>query len=265
MKTETNRNGRTFHGIKPITLLCVVGTLLVSGCVSQRVTTNLKPGANAALTSPAGRFYVAGIKYTDTGPQDQQSDDADVERTLLPLIRKECFSRYPALFANDAANAIPLGVEMRHSFDPHSGKLLAWMLCTADICGTILPAPADQDDNYVLKTGVWNGRDGIQGAPLEKDFQDQLHIWCSVLSPAGLITIPGESDFPKMSGTILSVQSEMETGYQELAQQVATALAQLVVTKDQEYWTVPMYEQRSSSQSPVPSVLPPSTESAQPF
>jgi len=266
MKNDAQQDGFTVRGIKSLVLLFAVGSLLASGCASQRVVTNLKPGADPALKSPAGRFYVAGLKFVDTNPQVQPNVNADFEKNLLPLIRQESSSRYPALFASEAPGSIPIGVEMQFTGNPHSGKQIAWMLCTADICGTILPCPAEEEDDYVVKAGVWNGKDGIQGPPLDKGFRDELHMWVSVFSPAALITIPGDSDFPKMSGTIFGLQSQMHECYQRLAQQIATALAQLVVTKDREYWTAPIFEQRPpGSPSFVPTTLPPPAEQTTPF
>jgi len=184
------------------------------------------------------------------------------------MVRKECISRYPALFANDASSgSIPLSVEIDGTITMHTGKMVAWMLCTADICGTLLPCPAQQDEDFDVKAGVWNGRDGIAGVPLQNSFRREEHLWVSVFSPAALITIPGESDFPKISGTIFGVQEQMETAYQQTAQQVATALAQLVAAKEPGFWVVPVG--RESTPGTLPAVpttmLPPPAESAAPF
>jgi len=249
--------------MKSVLLLGLLGPLLVCGCVSQRVMTNLKPGTDPALKSPAGRFYVAGLKFTDSNPQFRPDSSADFEKKLLPLIRTECASRYPALFANEATDSIPIAVEVQFAANPHVGEEVAFMLCTLDICGTILPCPASEDDDFVVITGVWNRQGGIRGRPLEKSFRDELHLWISVFSPAALITIPGDSDLPKTSGTVFS---KMDEWYQRSAQQIATALAQLVVTRDEEYWTVPTFEGRPrATPPPGPTTLPPPTESAQPF
>ena len=42
------------RGMKSLMLLCVAVPLLVSGCMSARVTTSLKPETNPELKSPAG-------------------------------------------------------------------------------------------------------------------------------------------------------------------------------------------------------------------
>ena len=256
--------------MKSVMLSFVVGPLLVSGCMSMRMTTNLKPETDPTLKSPAGQFYIAGLKYkyADANQQVQidQSTIADAERRLLPLVRKECTSRYPALFMAEASSAIPLGVEVDCTMTMHTGKMVAWMLCTVDLCGTFFPCPAAQDEDFDVKAGVWNGRDGIGGTPLQNSFRREDHLWVSVFSPAALITIPGESDFPKMSGTLLGMQEQMETSYQQTAQQVATALAKLVAVKEPGYWTTPVGRENNPATPPsVPTTLPPPAESSAPF
>ena len=272
MKNNVQQGSMTISGMKSLMLLGVTGLLLGSGCMSARVTTSLKPGTDPALKSPAGQFYVAGLKYkyADANPQVQmdQTTTADAERRLLPLVRKESVSRYPALFVNEASSSsIPLGVEVNCTITQHSGKMAAWMLCTVDICGTIFPCPVQQEEDIDVKAGMWNGRDGIAGVPLQNSFRREDHQWVSIFSPAALITIPGESDFPKMSGTIFGIQSQMETGYQQTAQQVATALAQLVATKEPGFWVVPVGSESSPAALPSTptTTLPPPAESAAPF
>jgi hypothetical protein len=272
MKTNAKRAGQAIYGMKPVMLLCVVGPLLVSGCMSARVTTDLKPETNAELKSPAGRFYVAGLKYkyADANPQipiDQKTMD-DAERRLLPLVNKECASRYPALFVNGAASgSIPLGVEVHCTTTQHTGKTVAWMLCTLDICGLILPCPGGVDEDFDVRAGVWNGRDGLRGVPLQKNFRREDHFWVSVMTPLALIHMPGASDFPKFSGTVMDIQQQMETSYQQTAQQVATALAQLVATKEPEFWVVPVGSESSPAAllSTPTTTLPPPAEPATPF
>jgi hypothetical protein len=183
-------------------------------------------------------------------------------------VRKECASRYPALFVDEASSSsIPLGVEVICTTTQHPGKTIAWMLCTVDICGTILPAPGDTDEDFDVKAGVWNGRDGIAGAPLQNGFHREDHVWVSIFSPAALISIPGESDFPKTSGTLFSMQEQMRNSYQITAQQVATSLAHLVADKEPGFWVVSASSESSpaASSSAPTTTLPPPTDQAAPF
>ena len=259
------------RSMKSVIFFCLVAPLLISGCMSMRITTNLKPETNLELKSPAGQFYIASLKYqwadANPGVEIDQQTIKDAERSLLPLVRSECSSRYPALFVNAAsATSIPLGVELNCTTTQHPGKTIAWMLCTADICGTIFPAPGDTDEDIDVKAGVWNGRDGIRGASVQNHFQRVEHVWVSIFSPAALITIPGDSDFPKTSGTIMGMQEQMHEAYQVTAEQVSTALATMVAAKDQGFWVVPVGGETTPGTLPAPTTtLSPPTESGTPF
>lgn len=258
-------------GMKFMLLLCVAGLMLGSGCMSTRIKTDLLPESDAKLTAPSGTFYVADLKFGSSTPNPQLAQSYEkYQRQLLPLLRKECMERYPALFSDDPTFAIPLGVDVETTTTMHNLKMLAWMYGTLLISGVILPCPGDSDEDFDVAAFVWSGRDQRQGPSLQKSFRRENHTWVSLLTPAALITIPGESDFPKVSGTIFNVQ-KMETVYlQQLAPQIATALAKLVVTRDSAYWTAQPRWTGSPSMSPAlpsaePMALPSPTETAAPF
>jgi len=250
--------GRTLSGVKFVMLLSAVGALLASGCMSARVTTNLKPETNAQLTSPAGKFYVAGLKYT----QGDSPDDKKMDASVLKLVRKECSSRYPALFVSDASGSISLAVEVDSTTTTHGDKMFLFGLCTGFLCPYIFPAPDKFEEDIDVKAGLWNGRDGMRGAPLQASFQRENHCWRSILTPSALITIPGESDFPKESNMFTE-----GVNYPQISQQVATALAQLVATKEPGFWVLPAGSESSAVALPsAPTTsLPPPAESATPF
>ena len=253
-------------------MLCIGLALMGSGCVSGRMTTDLKPEKDPALKAAAGTFYVADLKFGDSSSNPQLSETyKKYQRQLLPLLQKECAERYPALFANDSASAIPLGVDVESTTTLHDGKMLGWMFGTLLISGLILPCPGDMDEDITIKAGVWTGREDLQSATLQKSFRREIHTWTSLLTPAALITIPGESDFPKVSGTLAEIQGMEKVYLQELASQIATALAKMVVTKDAAYWTAqPRWTgspvSPAASPASVPAVaLPLPTQTVAPF
>jgi hypothetical protein len=266
MKNETQQGDAAMRGTKWVMLLCAAGALLVSGCMSARVTTNLQPKADAELRSSAGRFYVAGLKYANANPQVDRKQLADFEQRVLPHLRKECSTRYPALFADDASGAIPLGVEVRNKTTMHNGETMAWMYGTVLLCGLIFPAPGTTDEDFDVTAGVWNGRDGAHATTVRTSFRRENHVWVSLLTPSALITIPGKSDFPKVSGTLFGIQQQMDLYYQQIAPQIATALAQPVAAKEPEYWAAPASRDSiPGSQQSVPPALPPPAEQPAPF
>ena len=258
--------------MKFMLLLCVVGSLFGSGCMSSRITTDFKPEADPELKSPAGKFYVADLKYTyaeitQTDDNDTPPFVAQIERLLLSLLREECKERYPALFELDKAKAIPLGVTVKKTFDMHESKTLGWMFGTLLISGTILPAPIHQTEELDLKVCVWTGETGVTTAFLQKNFQREFHGWMSLLTPAGLIHMPGESDFPKKSATALTDFYGQKTMYPPLASQLATAIAKLVMEKDAAFWEAQRRRTASPGLSPMPDpvILSVPTETVDPF
>lgn len=257
------------QSIKTLFLLCMTGTLLASGCASVRVKTNLMPETDATLHSPTGRFYIAGLQYAvdgvDSGSTKSLPIDAAYEKRLFRLVRQECLARYPLLFTKDQTDSIPLWIEVEDSITSKDGKTLAWILCTATIVGTVFPAPSEIDRDLVITVGVWNGKDGIGSAGTSKDFQREQHFWLSLLTPLGLISIPGESDFPKESEAFNMGRFAYDD-VPQVAQQVATAVAKLVAAQDADYWTAQPRQYESPAQSATtPAALPAPTETVAPF
>lgn len=249
--------------------------LLASGCMSGRVKTDLLPEADPALTAPGGTFYVADLKFTSSSPQSAEYFKK-YQAQLTPLLRKECLERYPALFTEDFSRAIPLQVELINTTTMHNLKTMGWMYGTLLISGVILPCPGDSDEDYDVGVSVWTGREELRGPSLQKTFRRENHTWVSLLTPAALITIPGESDFPKTSGSLFNMQRMEKIYLQQLAPQVATAVAKLVAEKEAEFWTMqPRYAQPAyysptpsaapGSPTPAPSALPLPTPTAAPF
>jgi hypothetical protein len=131
------------------------------------------------------------------------------------------------------------------------------------LCGTIFPCPGDTNEKIKIETGTWNGRDGIRGAAVPNSFQRYSEFWVSIL-PTALIPISGESDFPKISGTIFEIESQTATYELITAQQVATAIAKSVAEKKSDYWAVSPPPQIAVQQS-LPEAIAPAKNTADPF
>lgn len=241
-----------------INLLCLSGTLLVSGCMSGQTTTTLKPDANPELKSPAGKFYIEGITYDNNFPKEQQKQSiSDFNKRILPLVRKECITRYPELFSDDSSSSIPLWVDVNQKTNNNDTKTFTWMFCSLMLCGIVFPLPGEADEQFDLKIGVWDGNENIKGASLKESFQRNMYFWVSVFTPSALITIPGESDFPKESGTILGMQGQIDAYELLTAQQIATALAKPVAEKDIAFWAARPLTLKSTQT--LPEAIQPST------
>ncbi len=229
------------------------------------MTTNLKPDANPELKSSAGKFYIEGITYTKDIQKKQKSKAMlGFDQRLLILLRSESFKRYPELFTDDSSSGIPLWVDISQVTNDNKTKTLTWMLCTGMLCGIIFPLPGEMEEKFDIKTGVWNGQGGIRGESIKNNFQRDSEFWVSVFTPTALITIPGESDVPKISGTILDTDSQMKEYELITAQQIATSLAKSISEKDASYWKTMPSMRLKGSQS-LPEAIPFSTNQADAF
>jgi hypothetical protein len=256
-------------------LMCgVVGILFFSGCASYRVLTNLKPEADAALQSPAGRFYIAGVKYINNS-DFMAMNDQEYEKYLLVLVRKECLKRFPSLFAKNPAGCVPIWVDVSDSIT-ESKKMYMWMLCTIMVTPLIFPMPAQTDRAIGVDVGVWNGTDSIAGMKLRQEFRREEHAWTSA-TPLALFPVPGESDLPKEYWGLINADPakpfKNNVGYHDapqIAQQVATAIAKQIAAKDPEFWAAQPRLNNSSiglptrtGETPVAPPIP--TDSVTPF
>jgi hypothetical protein len=252
--------------------LCAAGILLSCGCASVRVKTDLKPEADPKLASSAGKFYIAGLSYNcDAGYVHESPPPMDVayEKNLLRPLRKECSARYPLLFSEASESAIPLFVTVEEEFKQSEFKTIAWMLGTLMIVPMILPAPfVDMDRDITVSAGVWNGTDSKGSGTVRSSFHRKHILWGTVLTPLALIPIPGESDFPKESSVFCMSRGGFDD-IPQVAQQTATALAKMVVTKDAAYWTAqPRWTGSPASLSnpaPMSAPLPLPTQTVAPF
>jgi hypothetical protein len=242
--------------------------LLSSGCASFRVKTDLVPETDAKLQSPAGMFYIAGLKYTIDTCDDQPYNPsyiADKEKRFLGLLRKEIPIQYPHLFSEQAESAIPLFVTVENRKNRNRGKELAFSILTLGISGVILPAPRETDLELTVSTSVWNGTDGPRGAAVRKNFHREERGWFSMFTPLGLITIPGESDFPKK----MQAGDPFFDNSLQIAQQVATALAKIIESKEPDFWTSSSRRAQQPGYAPVPAhttaPVPLPTEPVVPF
>lgn len=249
---------------KNIKLLSLAVILSLSGCMSERTTTDLKPETNPELKSSAGKFYIEGLTYANNIPIEQKNQPMlDIDKRLLPLMRKECITRYPQLFSEDASSSIPLWVDVNQVTTIDNNKSMIWFLSSVMLCGLVFPLPGGSDDQFAIKAGVWNGQEGIKGASVKRDFQRTSATWSSAFTPLALITIPGESDFPKSSYTEFNPRSRINDYELITAQQIATALAKSMADKDSGFWSArPLMLKGSQS---IPEAIQPSTNQIDAF
>lgn len=250
--------------IKTLLLVGIICSLLTSGCASYRVLTDLKPESDATLQSPAGRFYIAGLTYVFEPKPPYKYPPP--EENLLRLVRQECIDRYPALFGKNQTEGIPLWVEVSDKWEQPFPLMF---LCTLTLCPIVFPCPATKDRDIVVLVSPWNGRDTSGREIVQMNFHRKEHWWQTILTPLGLILIPGESDMPKGSSIVNEGPEACDT-IPQVAQQVATAIAKLISTKDPAFWTTQPRLNNSSIGLPTrtgdaPGVQPLPSDTVAPF
>ncbi|HBM16507.1 MAG TPA: hypothetical protein DD381_09240 [Lentisphaeria bacterium] len=244
------------QNIKILRALFLCSVLVVSSCSSVQVTSEVKPDNSPDIKADGTKFYIEGISYSNEesfvykNKVGEKATDR-FKNDLEALIRKECQSMYPQLFTDDYSNAIPLWVNIKQSTDVNELKSFLWFLCTAGICGIILPVNGSKDDSFAIQAGIWNGRDGIRGSSLNNDIQ--MHSeFLSSWNPTALVGISGESDYPEYSG----FDQGLEEYYLDVsAKLVSSALAKLIMSRDSTFWA--KYTGGNSYRE-IPSALQPS-------
>jgi len=87
-----------------------------------------------------------------------------------------------------------------------------------------------------------------------------------VFTPSALIPISGESDFPKISGTVFEVESQTAAYELVTAQQISTAIAKSVAEKDSNYWAAAGPSPRKIAvQQALPEAIAPAKNTTDPF
>lgn len=227
--------------------LCIAGLMAGAGCQSTRVLTDLKPEQNPELSAPAGTFYIAELNYSNPVQYTEKA-----QREILAVLRRESVQAYPKLFTENPSGAIPLSVGISYETDTHDFKNMVWMFGTLL---TMLPCPFHMDYEYKTSVKVWTEGSGLLVPELSKPFRNEMHQWVSLFSPLALIPVPGETDVPKVSGSLFNISRLEKLYYEGFARQVATATAQLVTKADPGFWT-------AQPQRSAPAVLQPSGASA---
>lgn len=221
---------RQFNMI-PVLLYCGLGFLLLtgSGCVSGRTITTLKPASEPGLSVPDSRFYIADLNYTlPATPYSEKQ-----QKRISEEFKKECLSAYPKLFTDSPDGAVPLSVTISQTNKVYLGKTMCWMYGTLLISGVILPCPGQMDEAYEINVSVRGNNQTLLCTT--NGFRNEYHTWCSLLTPAALMEIPGESDFPKISGSLFNMKPLEDDYYNTISRQLASAVAHAVVGSGSEF------------------------------
>lgn len=159
--------------------LCLMG---LTGCLSMRTTSTLEADPRAAATLAGLRFRIASVEAEGATAQGAGS----VEKLQSTLQQ-----HYPDLF-NDDVDAIPLTLRLKSTPDESIGAAFFILLAT----GTTVPFPSH--DGFRLELEVTPGSAGGALMPAATiSYTRRDHSWLSILSPLGLIPMPGRSDIQR--------------------------------------------------------------------
>jgi hypothetical protein len=227
---------------KSFSLLILTGTLFLSGCTTYyRVVSDPELGSDPNLKSTAGIFYLAELKLKSNGTDPQATVvDMDSQQRFLPMLRKECQKRYPALFSETATGSIPLLIEVATiKFAMSRPKLQGFMYSY------------ETEEESLVRVSVWTGRKDLRGEVIETKMRREEHT-------------------RKWTSLNVNVQALVDIELQKRAPQGATIIAQLIAAKDPAFWTAqPRWADLSNTQpgSPggQPSALPPLETTVTPF
>jgi len=160
-----------------ITLKWMAIALLIiplSGCGSVRYVSTLKPSGDKNLV-------MADVKFSILNPDGKDGALAASAREI-----------YPKVFTDDWTG-VPVVVKIDSKTDSSMG-LSAFLtgFCTL---GTI-PIPGTDSIKYTVETSLINNR-GERVPAGKTSFEFDKVMWMTVLSPLGLIPVPGISDLPR--------------------------------------------------------------------
>lgn len=176
------------------------GLFVASGCASTKihVSPQVRQAEIPASHKTAYRIEGAKILFAQASvgggamlPSEWRKDGFAQKFTRMAE------ERYPALF-NQGASAVPLKVSVTVEGDTRQGAALGVYLCTLCIIGGIFPSVPWETEWGMKVTGEVPGY--AHFATPKTTAIDRG--WWSILTPFGLITIPGESDVPKASAVL---------------------------------------------------------------
>jgi hypothetical protein len=228
--------------VKFLIILGLIGSLFVSGCSSFcRVISDPEPGSDTTLRSPAGTFYIADLKLKSNAASPQAAEkEQQYQQKFLPMLRKECRERYPALFSETSAGSIPLLVE---------AETLKFSLAPIKIRG--LMYTYDSEEELCVKVSAWTGRKDMRGEIIQRTARREEHA-------------------RKKTELNVDVQAIEDSELRKRAPQIATVIAGLVAGKDPAFWIAQPHWIEFSGSQPVPpagasgTLLPP-VSTAAPF
>lgn len=178
------------HVKHALVILAGMAIFLAAGCSSNRISMSPAPALVSVPANNSTFYSIQDAKLSLAGilPTDWKGGGFASEFT------RTAEGRYPSLFKR-TQGAYPLAVKVEGTMKAHDGPALLVFVGTLGIIGGILPSvPWSTDWQFAVLA------EDARGADLfSTQMQAEHGGWWSVASPFGLMTVPGQSDVPKVS------------------------------------------------------------------
>lgn len=176
--------------------------LFATGCMSVRYSTTLPPAGPRDRALGLVKVNVTNLNLSS--PNGYGSIVPDMSRGKFMA---EARQQYPLIFA-EGRDALPVNVEVDCEYDDFSDRAGKYALLTVLTLGLVpTPAPAGGNEAGVFSVRV-SAMDPDHG-PIEYPavtFQRRNAAWWTVFTPLGLIPVPGQTDIPRNSTTIIGFE-----------------------------------------------------------
>ncbi|MFO7535874.1 MAG: hypothetical protein R6X19_09375 [Kiritimatiellia bacterium] len=207
-------------------LFVLMAGLGACGCISSRLTTNLKPQAERPKPIKNMRFNVVSVGFDDTtseagmmapfastnAPGTEENDGftwtPDQWKTEIMRIGVE---RYPEIFSLQPA-ARPIDVSIKAQVNSSIRAMVAMELGTLCVLGGVLPLPVRIIGDFDVTTSLVSD-EGLATPLCSIQFQRRDVSWITVFTPLGLLPIPGKSDKRQTIG-LWNISQPPTTTYQ---------------------------------------------------
>lgn len=190
----------------------LVANLLGGGCASSRI--HVTPAVQQ-VTVPENNptcYTLNDVRLFTSAPMPREW----AERSFGARFARLAAERYPALFQR-TAGAVPLSVQVSVRQEIDQGAALGVYICTLCIVGGIFPS-VPWETEWQVSVQVSDARGALATVPVVKAVD---RGWWTVLTPMGLMEIPGESDVPKVSAAMRCGPGQMPVEHATYTMQCA--------------------------------------------
>ena len=183
-------------------LLAAACLLFATGCMSVRYSTTLPPAGDRNRALGLVKVNVTNLNLSSPNGYGNIVPDMS-RRKFMAEARKQ----YPLIFGEER-NALPVNVEVDCEYDDFSDRAGKYALLTVLTLGLVpTPAPAEGNEagDFTVRVSAEDPEHGpIEYPPVK--FQRRNAAWWTVFTPLGLIPVPGQTDIPRSSTTIVGFE-----------------------------------------------------------